>query len=160
MKQMGLPIIVFVLVMAMAGPVAAHRIVVFAWAENGQIHVEGSFGKDRPALSSAVVVRTPDGKEVLRGTTDQSGTCRFGIPPGTDSDLIVRLEAGTGHAGEWTIPLAELSVEMSQEQVAEKKAEKEAIEKNPSLLRILSGVLVIAGLAWGVALMKKRGGRA
>ncbi len=94
----------------LAAQAQAHRVIVFAYAENGQIHVEGSFPGGKPAQNVSVVVASPSGTTFLEGRTDDQG--RFSFPfPGTAvaerSDLLIVLDAGLGHKAQWTVPADE-----------------------------------------------------
>ena len=90
----------------------AHRLNVFAFVDGGEIQVESSFSRGNPARQGKVEVS--DGATnvaVVTGVTGEDGIFRFPMPDGVRSrghDLIVRVNAGEGHQGEWRIPAAEL----------------------------------------------------
>ncbi len=134
----------------------AHKVIVFAWVEQGRIHVEGSFGPNRPAKNCEIQVKSPKGILVHRGTTDAQGMYSFEIPDHPDSDLIVEMNAGPGHSGKWTISENELVAQPTPDNLERKMAEKKSLEKSPSLTRILSGIGIIFGLAFVAARVKKR----
>lgn len=134
----------------------AHKVIVFAWVEQGRIHIEGSFGSDRPAKKCVITVTNPEGILIHQGITDGQGLYSFSLPDKMDSDLIVGLSAGTGHTGSWTISENELVAKPSPENLEKKMAEKQLIEKDPSLVRIAGGIAVIFGLAFVAARIKKR----
>lgn len=134
----------------------AHKTIVFAWVEQGQIHIEGSFGSDRPAKNCVIRVTDSNKSLVHQGITDAQGLYLFALPDTRDSDLVVELDAGTGHSGHWTITKEELGVAPTLKSLGEKMAQKQDIEKNPSLARILSGIMVIFGLAFAATWIKKR----
>ena len=150
-------IILIALVFFMPATAAlAHKVIVFAWVEQGQIHVEGSFGSDRPAKHCTITVKTPEGILVHQGITDTQGLYSFALPEGLDSDMILELNAGTGHSSQWTLPQDELSLESSPENLKNKMAQKQSLEKSPSLARIAAGIAVIFILAFLVSFVKKR----
>jgi len=134
----------------------AHKVIVFAWVELGQIHVEGSFGSDRPAKNCVIKVTDSNKNLVHQGVTDAQGQYFFALPDTRDSDLLVELNAGTGHSGHWTLTKDELGVAPTPKSLGEKMAQKQDLEKNPSLVRILSGIMVIFGLAFAATWIKKR----
>ncbi len=134
----------------------AHKIIVFAWVEQGQIHIEGSFGSNRPAKNCVIQVKNTKGILVHQGTTDTQGLYSFKLPKHPGSDLIITLAAGPGHSGQWTIPENELAQNPTPENLERKMAEKESLEKSPSLARIAAGIGVIFGLAFVAAWVKKR----
>lgn len=151
-----------------AAPVLAHRVIVFAWVEKEMIHVQGSFGANRPAKGCEIQVVTPQGTLVHQGVTDQKGEYSLKLEGLPDSDLMVILNAGTGHSGQWTLPKGELQPEPAlqdrsdnrsenpAEKLAAKLAEKQALEQGPPLARILAGIALIFALAAGVAWVQKR----
>jgi len=134
----------------------AHKVIVFAWVEQGNIHIEGSFGSNRPAKNCLITVTNPKGILIHQGITDSQGLYSFSLPDNLDSDLIVGLNAGPGHLGSWTIPENELVAKPSPENLKKKMAEKQLIEKDPSLARIAGGIAVIFGLAFVAVRIKKR----
>ncbi len=93
---------------------------------------------------------------VHQGVTDTQGLYSFKLPEHPDSDLIIELNAGTGHSGQWTLPENELAQNPTPENLERKMAEKESLEKSPSLARIAAGVGVIFGLAFVAGWVKKR----
>lgn len=157
-------------------PVLAHRVIVFAWSDKGMIHIEGSFGSNRPAKACEIKVVTLDGTLIHQGVTDPEGKYSFKMTDLPEGDLVVQLNAGTGHSGQWTLLHQEMSPEAAPEtreenlgqkqgadpgkKQAEKLAEKQALEKNPSLARILAGIALIFALALGAAWIKKKQGKA
>jgi len=134
----------------------AHKVIVFAWVEQGRIHVEGSFGSDRPAKNCVIKVTGFNGVLVHQGITDNRGIYSFALPETLDSDLVIELSAGPGHLGHWAIPKDELGVEPTPENMEKKMAEKNSLEKNPSLARIAAGIALIFGVAFAAAWIKRR----
>ena len=134
----------------------AHKVIVFAWVEQGQIHIEGSFGSDRPAKNCVIKVTDSNKGLVHQGITDAQGLYSFALPDTKDSDLMVELNAGTGHSGHWTLLKGELGVEPTLKSLEEKMVQKQDLEENPSLASILSGIAVIFGLAFAATWIKKR----
>ena len=134
----------------------AHKVIVFAWVEQGQIHVEGSFGSTRPAKNCVIKVTDSNTRVVHQGITDDKGLYSFALPDSHDFDLVVTLDAGPGHLGQWTIPKDELGAEPTPENLEKKMTQKKDLEKPPSLARILAGIGVIFGLAFAGAWVKKR----
>ena len=140
----------------LTSPAMAHKVVLFAWVENGMIHAEAGFGSKRPAQKCIVQAYTADKNMVYQGITDEQGQLSFPIPLPIVSDLALKLVAGTGHLGQWVIPENELKTEPPTDELSKKMAEKEKLEKPPSLYRILAGIGLIFGLALMVRWMKLR----
>ena len=153
MKKTAL--LLFCLIIFPIGIAHAHKVIVFAWVENGTIYTESSFGSKRPAKDSPIIVKDHHGKIVAEGRTDEKGLCRFNVPDNIDSDLKVMLEAGTGHKGSWTI----LKQELEQGNGLSNKTAgtKKAAQQGPSPVKILGGIGVIMLLALlGRQFLKKR----
>jgi len=150
-------ILLMVLVFVLSGTTAmAHKVIVFAWVEQGRIHIEGSFGSERHAKKCDIKVTDSRGILVHQGITDSLGRYSFKLTDTLDSELMVELTAGPGHSGRWTIAKEELVFESSPEKLDEKMAEKASLEKSPSLVRIAAGIALIFGLAFAAAWLKKR----
>ena len=101
------------LILLSLSPVAlAHRLNVFAFVDGGEIQVESSFSRGNPAGQGKVEVSdAATGVALVTGVTGGDGVFRFPMPDGVRSrghDLIVRVNAGEGHQGEWRIPAADL----------------------------------------------------
>jgi nickel transport protein len=89
-------------------PAYAHKVNIFAWVEGDQVKVRANFGKrSRPAVNCPVHVYGPGGKLLLKLKTDAKGECSFKPPKITD--LCIRIDAGEGHAREFTLPKEELA---------------------------------------------------
>ena len=131
--------------------VYAHRIIFFAWVEDGQIHAEGSFPSKKKAKNCRIFVTDEQKRIVHEGRTDEQGRHSFKIPDGLESDLILTLKAGEGHQGEWRIPKAELFSGASLS--LNKKKAKEKLESGPSALKIISGIAIIFLLAGAAKLL-------
>lgn len=162
-KSIGLALLVLCLG---AGPALSHKVITFAWVEDGQVRVEAGFGKGRPARSCEVLVLDSEGSRVAQGKTDDQGAWSFPVPDPVTSGLEVLLNAGAGHKGKWTIPVEELRTAENRaasdanandtSTISAGLKEKQALEKGPSLGRILLGIGIICLLAGGAALAGKR----
>ncbi|MBN1142257.1 MAG: hypothetical protein JXB25_10765 [Deltaproteobacteria bacterium] len=95
------------LFLAVAVPVQAHRVNIFAWVEGETIHTESKFSGGKMVQGGEVVVLDPQGKVLLRGKTDDQGAFSFPVPARTDLKLV--LNATMGHRAEWTLTAAELA---------------------------------------------------
>ncbi|ALP53384.1 hypothetical protein Tel_09590 [Candidatus Tenderia electrophaga] len=96
------------LVCVLAMPQAlAHKVNLFAYAEDGEVFVEGYFVDGKKAQNSAVEVYSPAGELLLEGVTNDEGQYRFPIPQ--HSDLKIVVNAGMGHQSEFVMAADELS---------------------------------------------------
>lgn len=84
----------------------AHKVNLFAYAEDGQIFVEGYFVDGKKAQNSAVRVYSPADELLVEGQTDDEGIFRFPIPQ--RSDLKIVLDAGMGHQSDLVLAGDEL----------------------------------------------------
>lgn len=138
-----------------AGLVFAHKVIVFAWVENGMIHTESQFASKRKAKGSAIIVVNEAGRVVHEGQTDQDGKYSFQIPDDIDSDLIIKLVAGTGHQAQWRLPKDELITGPSDADIQMAARKRDALKKSPSILKIISGLAVIFLLALVIRFFKR-----
>lgn len=139
-----------------AGDVFAHKVIVFAWVEDGMIYTESSFGSKRKAKDCALIVVDEKGTVVHEGKTDDQGEYGFKIPDHIKSDLVIHLKAGTGHSATWRLPYNELVTPVDEEKLAASMKEKQKIESGPSLLKIISGIGIIFLLAFFVTFFRKK----
>jgi len=152
-------IIVFVVVipaLIFINQAFAHKVIIFAWVEDGMIYTESSFGSKRKAKGCAITVVDEKGMVIHNGLTDQEGNYSFKIPENVDSDLVLELEAGVGHKAQWRIPKQELDSKPSEQDVSSAMKEKEKLEKEPSVLIIITGIAIIFLLALGVRIFKRK----
>ncbi len=84
----------------------AHKVNVFAYAEDGVVHTESYFNDGAPCQSSRIVVYGEGGEVVAEGTTDAEGM--FSFPIDRAQDLRIILEASMGHKNEIRLSAAEI----------------------------------------------------
>jgi nickel transport protein len=149
-------IISLILAMIPLSVAFAHKVIIFAWVEDGMIYTESSFGSKRKAKDCAIKVFNEKGQEIHKGQTDLKGNYSFKIPENIDSDLILKLEAGTGHQGQWKISKDELAVKQGDQDIKAVMEKKETLEKSPSLWKIITGIAIIFILAIGARLLKRK----
>ena len=112
---------------AATGPVMAHRAIIFAWVEGEKIFTESKFSGGRPVKQGDITVYDFEDNQLLKGKTDDQGNFSFIIPKKTAMKIVLR--AGTGHRGEWVIPLKEVEDEgetVDPRKTASKRAEEQA----------------------------------
>lgn len=110
-------------------PADAHKVNVFAYAENGRIHAESYFVDGSKCKNSLIeVIDNKTGTKLLEGKTDENGQFSFDIPHATSIKLI--LHAGTGHQNEYTLTEEEVREAMLP---AEKGEGKLSVQKKQTV---------------------------
>lgn len=105
-------------------PAYAHKVNIFAYAQDGKIYAEGYFVDGTKCKNSLVqVIDNKTGEKLLEGYTDGNGQYTFGIPRGTSLKMV--LYAGTGHQNEYVLSEEEVRAAMSSSAT---KTEKEAVQ--------------------------------
>lgn len=108
---------------ALVQPAYAHKVNIFAYAENGRIHAEGYFVDGSKCKNSLVeVIDEKSGEKLLEGYTDENGQYVIDIPRATSIKLI--LHAGTGHQNEYVL---------KEEEVKEAYPQKERMRTTEAL---------------------------
>ena len=156
---MNIQKIIFLVVisaMIFAGPAVAHKVILFAWVEDGMIHTESSFGSKRKAQNCTITVVDETGQVVHKGQTDLEGNHSFSIPENRDSDLMLTLDAGIGHQAQWKISKKELTTLPSVKDIQAAMKKKETLEQGPSVFKIFGGIGIIFLLALGVKILKRK----
>ena len=152
----------FILLLTAPDPAWAHKVILYAWVENGVIQTESRFASQRPAVDCPIIATDATGRVVHEGRTDDQGLHSFNIPAGLDTDLVLILKAGPGHQGEWRISREELVSTPSERAADPASAEHPPAgppkpESDASPLKILSGIAIIFVLAWmGKKLIRRK----
>ena len=127
----------------------AHKVIIFAWVENGFVHTESSFGGNKKVHFGKIKVFNVNNNLIKQGTTDQNGKFSFKILNNINSDIIIELNAGTGHKATWKILKQELIIKnKSLENMKKIRQQKHKIFQNPSFFSIAGGILIIFSLAF------------
>jgi nickel transport protein len=99
-------IVLLIVIIGISTPAIAHKTTIFAWVEGDTVYTQSKFSGGRKAKHAVVEVYDAKGDKLLEGKTDENGEFSFKLPKQTE--LKVVLLAGTGHRGEWRIPLEEI----------------------------------------------------
>lgn len=89
----------------------AHRLNIFAWLNNDQVIVECDNGQHSPAIGANVDIRdSVTGRSLASGKTGDNGRYSFTVPDviRQGHGLIIEVNAGQGHRGEWKMDASEL----------------------------------------------------
>jgi len=93
----------------------AHKVSIFAYAENGSVHSESYFVDGTKVKNSVLdVFDGNDGTKLLEGKTDEEGKFSFQIPRATSLKLV--LHASMGHQAEFTLGEDEVRAAMDAKQ--------------------------------------------
>jgi len=149
-------ILVIIFAMLPASFAFAHKVIIFAWVEDGMIYTQSSFGSKRKAKDCVITVIDGKGMVIHKGQTDQEGNYSFKIPEKADSDLILKLDAGTGHQAQWKISKNEFVTDYSENDIQAAMKEKEKLEESPSIFKIVGGIGIIFMLALAVKFFKRK----
>lgn len=101
---MGLALII----MSVAATTAyGHKVNVFAYVEGDQVYMQGYFSDGTAAKNSAVTVYGGDGRELVKGLTNEEGAFTFAVPDKQAARIV--LNAGQGHQAAYEISAEELA---------------------------------------------------
>ena len=90
------------LLLCIQPPAFTHRLNLFAWNEGDErVCAESWFSKISVARHVPFTVQDANGEIVLQGTADESG--RFCFPRPVKGALLLVVNAGEGHRGEFTL---------------------------------------------------------
>ena len=152
-KQISV-LLIIILTLIPAGFAHAHRVIIFAWVEDGMVFSESNFGSKREAKNCNITVMNGEGELVLKGKSDNQGKYSFKIPENIKSGLVLTLYAGTGHKAHWKISENELT-NPSNDDIKTAMETKTKLEENPSLYKILTGIGIIFLLTMALKFFKQ-----
>jgi len=87
----------------------AHKVNVFAYAEQGMVYVEGYFSDGRAVEGGIVTVYDSQKHKLVEGKTDKEGKFSFPIPK--KDNLTIVLNASMGHRNTYILKKEELGEE-------------------------------------------------
>ncbi len=132
-KHLFLMMICAIILLGGPGRALAHKVNLYAYAEDGKLIGEGYFSGGRKAQKAVVKLLGPDGKELGQTKTDTKGAFTIPFPPGV-APLKLVLIAGEGHKGEFALTAQDLGVD-------EKKAQPPTVDA-PELEAPAQGIKV------------------
>ncbi|MEA2114605.1 MAG: hypothetical protein U9P36_04375 [Thermodesulfobacteriota bacterium] len=112
----------------------AHKLRIFAWPEGDIIYGETAFSGNRRPKNAEITVQDAASRAVLLTTgTDEQGKFSFTVPQKAVAghlDLLLVVNAGEGHRGEWPLPAAEYLGLTAPPIVADVKESTPTVAKN------------------------------
>jgi nickel transport protein len=96
---------------------SAHGVNIFAYVDGDRIVTDSGYSHSRRVNKGTVTVHAPDGRELLSGTTDETGHFAFPIPEEArdgSMDLKLVIHAGEGHQADWTVCASEIAPQSAQ----------------------------------------------
>ena len=131
-----------ILVLLIGSNALAHKVNVFAYAENGVVYTESYFSDGRKVMDSTVeVFDAQNNKLLLTGRTDKNGEFSFKIPQATGLRIV--LTASMGHKNEYFLSEDEVRDAIGIAKVPEKsppeRVETEKMEELPETVTQVYG---------------------
>lgn len=106
MKYVNCLLAVLFVVLSFSAAAVAHKVNLFAYAEEGTIFTESYFPDGRAVEGGKVLVYDSKDTLLLEGVTDTEGLFNFDIPKGDDLKIVI--DAGMGHKNSFTLKKAEV----------------------------------------------------
>ena len=86
--------------------VHAHKVNVFAYVEDGKIHIESYFPDGKAVERGVIEILDSQSRKVAEGVTDKEGKCVLSIPE--KDDLTIVINASMGHKNTYLLKKEEL----------------------------------------------------
>ncbi len=104
-----IPLLVLGLVIAClpTGDVFAHKVIIFAWAEENTVYTQSKFSGGKKVVNGTVEARDDLGNLVSKGKTNKMGEYSFSVEK--LGPLHIVLNAGMGHRAEWSLTTKDFS---------------------------------------------------
>ena len=92
-----------------AAPALAHRLVIYAYAEAGEVVVESNFSNGSPAGAGSITVKGGDGAVLAEMPLSETGVTRFAVPEGGAEGIAVEVLTDAGHEDYWILTPEDLA---------------------------------------------------
>lgn len=99
----------------LALPVHAHRLVIYAYAENGEVVVESKFDNGTPPRIGQIEVRDSTDAVLFTMPIDPSGETRFMLDGRFKDGVVVDLRTDEGHTDYWVLTPDDVKAGMASE---------------------------------------------
>ena len=94
--------------MISVAPATAHRLIIYAYAEAGDVVVESKFSNGRPAVAGEITIADAEGAELLSVPMAPTGTTRIPLPKDGSDGITVTVTTDQGHSDYWVLTPADL----------------------------------------------------
>ncbi len=156
-KLTMLSVVALLAFFAAAGAALAHKVYVFAWAENGRIFTQSSFSEKRMVAAGRITVSDENGQVLLKGETSEQGMFSFEIPDDLETGLVIKLDAGMGHAAEWQMSRSDIrEAKTGQDTRGRTEGELDKRIRQPGVLSTVAGVAVIFVLFFAISFIYRK----
>ncbi|NOZ70026.1 MAG: hypothetical protein GXP46_12470 [Deferribacteres bacterium] len=120
-----IPAVVFFILYLVSSNASAHKVNIYAYAEDGMVFSEGYFADGSRSRNSRIeVIDAKTGEKLLEGKTGDDGRFSFKIPKAASLRLI--LHAGMGHQNDYTLSEEEIREALGMEKSVLRDQEPEA----------------------------------
>ncbi len=97
--------------LTVSATVQAHKLNMFAYAEDGEIYVEAYFADGKRAKNSVIEVYDQQDQLLYSNTTNEEGAHQFTTPKKIELRIVIN--AGMGHQTEYILPSSEFFAEQA-----------------------------------------------
>ncbi|MEM9228071.1 MAG: hypothetical protein AAGB10_00540 [Pseudomonadota bacterium] len=94
-----------------AVPALAHQLVVYAYADAGEVVVEARFSNGNPAKQGEIRLLNAEALVLVKAPLEDDGETRLAVPDGADGGLTVEVETDAGHSDYWILTPSDLGLE-------------------------------------------------
>jgi len=105
-KNLLIAALIITVALAWIDTAFAHKVNIFAYAENGTVYTESYFPDGKAVQAGTIEVYDSQGQKLLEGKTDQEGKFSFPVPK--KDDLKIVIIASMGHRNEYVLKKDEL----------------------------------------------------
>lgn len=132
LPRMATVLLTYIAISAVFGcyPVFAHKVNIFAYAENGTVYTESYFPDGKPVADGKIEVYDSNGALVVEGYTDREGIFSFRLQKPVDLTII--LDASMGHRAEYVLKSEEITGASGEGGVENLSKSGETQEAGPS----------------------------
>ncbi len=87
-------------------PAWAHKVNIFAYAEDGKVYTESYFADGQKVIGASIEVLDENGTKLLEGKTDDKGI--FAFPLAQKQTLTIVVNASMGHKNSYVLKKDEM----------------------------------------------------